>query len=135
MINRKPTVYPISRAILPKYPAIPPGFTVNSGRRPFVDESGRDPLGAKGLDGSLGLPTLEMLLSPLLDVVSTSYRESTDDEGGLGFGSFLERDRPSMGRTISRNPSITKKSPGMILVLVRIRGKDTITHLYPALQP
>lgn len=107
---------------------------MNNGRRPFVDESGRDALGAKGLDGSLGLPTLEMLLSPLLDVVSTSYRESTDDEGGLGFGSFFERDRPSMGRTISKNPSITKKSPKMTLILVRTRGKDTITHLYPALQ-
>jgi hypothetical protein len=134
MINCKPTAYPINRAILPKYPAIPPGFTVNSGRGPFVDESGRDALGAKGLDGSLGLPTLEMLLSPLLDVVSTSYRESTDDEGGLGFGSSLETDRPSVGRTISKNPSITKKSPEITLFLVRNRGKDTITHLYPALQ-
>ena len=82
----------------------------------------------------MGLPTLETLLSPLLDVVSTSYSESTDDEGGLGFGSFLESDRPSIGRTISKNPSITKKSPKMILVLVRTRDKDTITHLYPALQ-
>lgn len=91
-------------------------------------------LGANGLEGSLGLPTLETLLSPLLEVVSTSYRESTDDEGGLGFGSFLESDRPSIGRTISKNPSITKKSPEMILVLVRTRGKGTITHLYPALQ-
>ena len=118
MMNCKPTAYPISRAILPKYPAIPPGFTVNSGRCPFVDESGWDALGANGLDGSLGLPTLETLLSPLLDVVSTSYRESTDDEGGLGFGSFLESERPSIGRTISKNPSITKKSPEMILVLV-----------------
>lgn len=107
---------------------------MNSGRRPFVDESGRDALGAKGLGGSLGLPALEMLLSPLLDVVSTSYRESTDDEGGLGFGSLLEGDRPSMGRTISKNPSITKKSPKTSLVLVCTRGKDTVTHLYPALQ-
>ena len=133
VINCKPTVYPIRRVILPKYPAIPPGFTVNSGRRPFVGEPGRDALGANGLDGSLGLPTLEILLSPLLDVVSTSYRESTD-EGGLGFDSFLEMDRPSMGRTISKNPSITKKSPEMTLVLVRTRGKDIITHLYPAPQ-
>ena len=77
---------------------------------------------------------LEMLLSPLLDVVSTSYRESIDDGGGLDFGSFLEKDRPSMGGTISKNPSITKKSPNMISVLVRTRGKDPITHLYPALQ-
>lgn len=88
---------------------------MNSGRRPFVEESGRDALGANGLDCSLGLLTLEMLLSPLLDVVSTSYRESTDDEGGFVFGSFLERDRPSMGRTISKNPSITKNSPEMTL--------------------
>jgi hypothetical protein len=102
---------------------------VNSGRRPFVDESGRNALGANGLeDASFGVSTLEMLLSPLLDVVSTSYRESTDDEGGLG------KDRPSMGRTISKNPSITKKSPEMTLVLVRTRGNDRITHLYPALQ-
>ena len=72
---------------------------------------------------------LEMLLSPLLDVVSTSYRESTDDEGGLDFGSFLEKDRPSMGRTISKNPSITKKSPNMILILARTRGKNRL-HTY-----
>ena len=102
--------------MLPKYPAMPPGFIVNSGRRPFIDESGRDVLGADGLNGSLGLPTLEMLLSPLLDAVSTSYKESTLDVGGFTVGSFSGGDCLSVGRTISKNPSITKKSPKTILV-------------------
>jgi hypothetical protein len=112
--NCKPAAYHISRVVLPKYPAMPPGFIVNSGRWPFVDESGRDAPCENSLGGSLGLPMLEMLLSPLLDVVSTSYRESTVDAGGLGLGSFSGRDRPSMGSTISKNPSITKKSPETI---------------------
>jgi hypothetical protein len=102
---------------LPKYPAMPPGFIVNNGRRPFIDESGRDTLGAAGLDDSFGLPMLEMLLSPLLDVVSTSYKESTLDAGGFTVGSFSEGDRLSVVRTISKNPSITKKSPEVILVV------------------
>jgi hypothetical protein len=92
---------------------MPPGFTVNSGRRSFVDELGRDTLGAHGLDDSLGLPTLEILLSPL-DVVSMSYRVSSDDEGGLGLDSFSGWDRLSVGRTMSKNPSMTKKSPDTI---------------------
>jgi hypothetical protein len=64
---------------------------------------------------------LETLLSPLLEVVSASYRESTVDVDGLGLGSFSGMDRPSMGSTISKNPSITKKSPETILALVRTR--------------
>jgi len=83
---------------------------VNRGRRSFVDELGRDALGAFGLVDSLGLPTPEILLSPL-DVVSTSYRESSDDEGGLGLDSCSGWDRLSMRRTMSKNPSMTKKKP------------------------
>lgn len=105
---------------------------MNNGRRPFIDESGRDTLGAAGLDDSFGLPKLEMLLSPLLDVVSTSYKESTLDAGGFTVGSFSEGDRLSVGRTISKNPSITKKSPEMILV-ARTR-QELITYLYHVLQ-
>jgi hypothetical protein len=70
--------------------------------------------GADGLDDSLGLPTLEMLLSPLLDVVSTSYKESTLDMGGFTIGSFSGGEPLSAGRTISKNPSMTKKSPKTI---------------------
>ena len=67
-----------------------------------------------GLEDSLGLPRLEILLSPLLDVVSTSYKESTLDTGGFTVGSFSGGDRLSVGRTISKNPSMTKKSPKTI---------------------
>ena len=73
-------------------------------------------LSADGLGDSLGLLTLEMLLSPLLDAVSTLYKESTLDMGGFTVGSFSGGDRFSVGRTISKNPLITKKSPKMILV-------------------
>jgi hypothetical protein len=31
-MNCKPAAYDISQVILPKYPAMPPGFIVNSGR-------------------------------------------------------------------------------------------------------
>jgi hypothetical protein len=90
---------------------------VNSGRRPFIDESGPDTLGADGLDDSLGLPMLEILLSPLLDTVSTSYKESIFDVGGFTEVSFSGGNRLSVGRTMSKNPSMTKKSPVMILVI------------------
>jgi len=108
---------------------MPPGFTVNNGRRPFIDESGWDALGADGLDDVLGLPILEMLLSPLLDVVSGSYRESTADAGGFGLGSFSGGDRPSMGRTMSKNPSITKKRPETILVVIHIKEYQLHTYI------
>jgi hypothetical protein len=98
---------------------MPPGFIVNSGRWPFVDESARDVLGADGLNDSLELPTLEMLLSPLLDAVSTSYKVSTLDVAGFTVESFSGGVRLSVGRTISKNPSITKKSPKTILVTHR----------------
>jgi hypothetical protein len=68
------------------------------------------------LDDSLGVPILEILLSPL-DAVSASYRESTLDVGNFTVGSFRGEARLSAGRTISKNPSITKKSPETTLVI------------------
>jgi len=59
---------------------------------------------------------LEMLLSPLLDAISTSYKESTLDVGGFTVGFFSGGDHFLAGRTISKNPLITKMSPKTILV-------------------
>jgi hypothetical protein len=98
----------------PKYPAMPPGFTVNKGRRPFKDESRWGTLGADRLDDSLELPMLDRLPSSFVVVASTSYRESTVGVDCLALTSFSGNDRPSVGSTMSKNPSITKKSPEAI---------------------
>ena len=107
---RKTAPYRIGTVNSPKYPAIPPGFTVNNGRRLFEDESRWGALGAERLD-SLELPMLDMLPSSFVDVASTSYRESTVGVDCISLGSFSGNDRSSVGSTISKNPSITKKSP------------------------
>jgi hypothetical protein len=66
--------------------------------------------------------------------VSMSYRESRVEEVCLGvLGSFSGKVLPLVGSTMSKNPSITKKSPKTISVLVRT--DETQTHLYRALQP
>ena len=93
---------------------MPPGFTVNSGRRPFKDESGWGTVGADRLDDPLELPMLDKLPSSFVDVASTSYRESTVGVDCLALSSFSANDRASVGSTMSKNPSITKKSPEAI---------------------
>ncbi len=93
---------------------MPPGFTVNSGRRPFKDESRRGALEVDCLDDSLELPMLDMLPSSFVGVASTSYRESTVGVDCLALSSFSGNDRSSVGSTMSKNPSITKKSPEAI---------------------
>jgi hypothetical protein len=124
-------LYRIGRVISPKYPAIPPGFTVNNGRRPF--EFRRGAPDADRLDDSLELPMLDMLPSSFVDVASTSYRESTVGVDCLALGAFSGSDCSSVGSTMSKNPSITKKSPEPI-------GSEkesilTETYLYLALRP
>jgi hypothetical protein len=112
-MTRKMAPYHIGTVDSPKYPAMPPGFTVNNGRRPFKDESRWGALGTDRLD-SLELPTLDMLPSSFVDIASTSYRESTVGVDCISLGSFSGNDRSSVGSTMSKNPSITKKSPEAI---------------------
>src|SRR6266404_3669080 len=101
----------IGKVTLPKYPAIPPGFTVNNGRRLFKDESCRGAFDAERLDDSLELPMLDILPSSIVDDAPTSYRESKAGVDCLGLGSFTGNEPSSVGSTMSKNPSITKKSP------------------------
>jgi hypothetical protein len=54
---------------------------------------------------------LDMLPSSFVDVASTSYRESTVGVDCLALGAFSGSDCSSVGSTMSKNPSITKKSP------------------------
>ena len=113
---------------------MPPGFTVNNGRRPFKDESRRGALDVDRLDDSLELPMLDMLPSSFVDVASTSYRESTVGVDCPALCAFFSgSDCSSVGSTMSKNPSITKKSPEVIG-----SGKNltlTEAYLYPALRP
>lgn len=112
---------------------MPPGFTVNNGRRLFNDGSRRGALGAVRLDDPLELPMLDMLPSSFVDVASTSYRESTVGVDCFALGAFSGIDCSSVGSTMSKNPSITKKSPETI---ESEKGSVmTETYLYLALRP
>jgi hypothetical protein len=80
----------------------------------------------------LELPALDAVLSSFA-LVSMSYRESRVEGVCLGvLGSFSGKVLPLVGSTISKNPSITKKSPKTISVSVHTNDTDTPISRSPA---